>query len=94
MMHAFSLGKHHEVCERCLITVRENKGVSGDCTGMTLTDRERELVKAAMNRGFARGCGEASNCVRRLFEEIRRETGSTSMSLYKLMQNIGDLVGF
>ncbi len=94
MMHAFSLGKHHEVCERCLVTVRENRGVSGECPGTLLSDRERGLVRAAIDRGFAKGCQEASNCVRRLYDALKAENRKAPEQLYKLMQNIGDLIGF
>ncbi len=94
--HTFSLGTECDVCDSCLTTVRESNGVSGECPGPKLTDREQQLIAAALRRGYKLGTAAASAEIRKLYALDRAATAPAgpsgrALQMYRCMQRIGDL---
>lgn len=92
--HVWSLGRDHDVCENCLASLRsdEIKGqVNSPCSGAPMSVREKAIVVAAVERGYAQGVDASSKVMRDHYEELKGSSIGTEV--YHLMQQIGDLRG-
>jgi hypothetical protein len=91
-VHLFSLGKRHDVCERCGVHFGTKSG--NECAGEDLTPREAALVAAAKDHGYAEGIRDASQSVRALYDIASNNggRGCSPLELYRKLQDLGDLV--
>lgn len=91
--HVFSIGRHCDVCERCLAILKNTDGVNSHCDGEPLDDRGAFFATACEGKGYALGVDDAGRLVRDLYLKWQDNARGTweLLDLYRLMQRIGDL---